>query len=192
MIYLVSFVLVLMSVPVFGQNPILAPSNFIIAIDADGNSQEQPGELVEEAIDGILGGSNMKYLNFGEENSGFIVTPSVESCAVSIRMWTANDAEERDPSSWALYGTNEPIVSPEHSTGTSENWTLIASGPVSLPAQRNDQVGVLVTFDNTTYYKSYKLLFLTVKNAGATNCMQIAEVQFYGFKSKKSSRSLSE
>ena len=187
MIYLVSFVLVLMSVPVFGQNPILAPSNFIIAIDADGNSQEQPGELVEEAIDGILGGSNMKYLNFGEENSGFIVTPSVESCAVSIRMWTANDAEERDPSSWALYGTNEPIVSPEHSTGTSENWTLIASGPVSLPAQRNDQVGVLVTFDNTTYYKSYKLLFLTVKNAGATNCMQIAEVQFYGFKSKKSS-----
>src|SRR3990172_1441349 len=111
LIYLVPFVLALMSVPTLGD-AILAPSDFIIAIDADGNSSSPDAEQVPEAIDGITAGGGAKYLNFGAENSGFIVTPSLGSSVVtSFVIWTANDGEERDPATWALYGTNEPIVS---------------------------------------------------------------------------------
>jgi len=172
--------LVLMSVPVFGA-AILAPGDFIIAIDADGGSRSPDAETVDHAIDGVT----QKYLNFGdgaggdEANTGFIVTPALGSSVVgSFEITTANDSEERDPATWALYGTNEAIVSANHSAGTSENWTLIASGSVSLPLARNT-LGPLVTFANTTSYRSYKMLFPTVKNVSA-NSMQIAEIQFYG------------
>jgi len=159
--------------------PILAPGDPIIAIDADGNSADQPNELVEEVIDGILGGANMKYLNPGGANSGFIVTPSLgASLASSIGFWTANDTPGRDPATWALYGTNDPITSAEHSNGTAENWTQIATGSVTLPDERNTQTPTTVEFTNNTLYKSYKLLFPTLKSAEPL--MQIAEIQFYG------------
>ena len=186
LIYLVSFVLVLMSAPVFGA-AILAPGDFIIAIDADNNSSSPDAEQVPEVIDRIYGGGGAKYLNFGAANSGFIVTPALGSSVVgSFQIWTANDAEERDPATWALYGTNETIVSANHSTGTSENWTLIATGSITLPAGRNASdtgpggFNASVTITNTASYRSYKMLFPTVKNPGTANSMQIAEIQFYG------------
>jgi len=136
---------------------------------------------VEEAIDGITAGAGAKYLNSGRENSGFIVTPALGSSVVtSFQLWTANDTEARDPASWELYGTNDAIVSVHHGDGMGgENWTPIASGPVSLPSERN-VIGPLVTFANSTAYKSYKMVFPTVKNAAATTQMQIAEIQFRG------------
>ena len=39
--------------------------------------------------------------------------------------------------------------------------------------------GDMVSVDNDTFYTSYKMLFPTLKDAGA-NSMQIAEIQFYG------------
>jgi len=177
-----AFLMVLMTVPVFGAD-ILAPGDFIIPIDADGGSRSPDNETAPLAIDGDV---NTKYLNFGddsggdEQNTGFIVTPAVGASVVaSFDIWTANDAEERDPATWELYGTNEPIVSIDHSTGDVENWTLIDSGSVSLPVARFT-VGSTVTVSNTVIYASYKMLFPTVKNAVAANSMQIAEVQFYG------------
>jgi hypothetical protein len=63
-----------------------------------------------------------KYLNFGEINSGFIVTPSNGPSIVhSFQITTANDAVERDPTSWRLYGTDDPITSTDNSTGSQEN-----------------------------------------------------------------------
>ena len=68
----------------------------------------------------------------------------------------------------------------DHGDGMGgESWTPIASGPVSLPSGRNVP-GRLVTFANSTAYKSYKMIFPTVKNAAATTQMQIAEIQFRG------------
>jgi len=177
------FLMALTAAPVFGA-ALLAPGDFIIAIDADGNSRSPDAEQVPEAIDHVYGGANQKYLNFGEQNSGFIVTPSIGvSIVSSFTIWTANDAEGRDPATWALYGTNEPIASANHSTGTAENWTLIASGPISLPSGRNDVdrgtegYHASVVFCNTTPYSSYKMLFPTVKTAG--DYMQIAEIGFF-------------
>ncbi|MHC4740413.1 MAG: LamG domain-containing protein, partial [Planctomycetota bacterium] len=181
-----AFLMALTAVPVFGVD-LLAPGDFIIAIDADGGSNSPAAEPVEEAIDRIYGGGGQKYLNFGEENSGFIVTPSIGvSIVSSFEIWTANDAEDRDPATWELYGTNDSIASTNHSTGMGESWTLIASGPISLPADRNSSDNgpggfrASANVTNSTPYASYKMLFPTVKDAGAANSMQIAEVQFYG------------
>lgn len=133
----------------------------------------------EAPSDGIDGTPFTKYLNFGEENSGIIVTPSSGSSIVrSIRLTTANDAEERDPSSYEIYGTNESIQSLDNSTGLAENWTLISSGSVSMPSTRFANAPVL-SFANSTAYSSYKLMFPTVKNAGAANSMQVGEIQFH-------------
>lgn len=167
-----------------GGNPIelpagsalLSPADAILAIDLDGGSAYPNNEEPQNAVDGTLD----NYLNFGEVNSGFIVTPAGAATTVdSFQITTANDAAERDPTSWALYGTNDAIASGDNSTGAAENWTLIDSGTVSLPLAR-DTVGPVVAVANQTAYQSYRMIFTGVRNAGAANSMQIAEIEFFG------------
>jgi glucose/arabinose dehydrogenase len=155
---------------------ILSPGDPILAIDTNGNSASPANETVVNAIDGTLA----KYLNFGEVNSGFIVTPaSGQTIVTGFQITTANDADERDPTTWQLFGTNDPITSADHSTGSLENWTPIASGSVALPLARNT-LGPLVNFPNSTAYKSYRMIFTGVRNNAAANSMQIAEIGFFG------------
>jgi hypothetical protein len=125
-------------------------------------------------------GTNAKYLNFGEENSGFIVSPASGASTVrSFRILTANDAPNRDPTSWELFGTNSPIMSTQNSHGLGEAWTLVDSGTVDLPLTPRNTLGPVVAVDNTTAYTSYKMLYPTIRNAGATNSMQIGEISFF-------------
>lgn len=155
---------------------LLSPADAILAIDLDGDSDYPGNESPAEAIDRTLD----KYLNFGKENSGFIVTPGAGSSTVNgFQIRTANDFDERDPASWALYGTNEAIVSDDNSTGSAETWTLIDSGSLSLPGAR-DTLGAVVDVNNTAEYASYRMVFPTLKNGGSANSMQIAEIQFFG------------
>lgn len=155
---------------------ILTPGAAIVAIDAEGESSSPGGETPNNAIDGTLA----KYLNFGETNSGFIVTPTGGASVVTgFQITTANDAEERDPTAWQLFGTNSEVASANDSTGTAESWTLIDSGTIALPSARNT-LGPTVSVSNSASYKSYKMLFTDVKNAAAANSMQIAEIQFFG------------
>jgi glucose/arabinose dehydrogenase len=155
---------------------LLVPGDPIIAIDLDGNSSFPGGETPANAVDRTLA----KYLNFGEVNSGFIITPSVGATIVDgFQITTANDREERDPTAWSLYGTNDTVTSGNNSNGSQENWTLIQSGTVSLPSAR-DTIGPLVNVNNATGYTSYRMVFTGVKNAASANSMQFAEIQFYG------------
>jgi len=155
---------------------ILSPTDAIIAIDLDGVSSSPNNEMVNNAIDRTLA----KYLNFGEVNSGFIVTPSNGSSVVTgFQVTTANDATERDPTGWTLYGTNQAILSTNNSNGSAESWTTIASGTLALPTNRNT-LGSVVSFSNSTSYTSYRMVFTGVRNAAAANSMQIAEINFFG------------
>ena len=131
------------------------------------------GEAPAKAIDGDGG---TKYLNFARLHTGIIVTPAAASVVKSIALSTANDAVERDPTSVAIYGTNDAITSEENSLGEAEDWTLIDSVSVELPDTRNT-AGTVVNFDNDTEYTSYKIVFPTVKGNG--NSMQIAEIQLF-------------
>lgn len=173
---LVMLGLSLASEPVFAA-PLLGPGDSILAIDLDppsSLSSYPAAESPANAVDGTLA----KYLNFAGAGSGLIVTPviPVASIADGIRLTTANDAEGRDPTAFQVWGTNDPITSTDNSTGLAENWTLIAANSVTLPADRNT-VGDLVPFANATAYKSYKVIFPTLK---AGPLFQIAEIELFG------------
>ena len=156
--------------------PLLSASDPILAIGrVVGLSNHPAAEGPLRLLDELIG---TKYLNFGAAQSGFIVTPAAGSTVVNMFVLrTANDNVERDPTSYELYGTTDPITSPNNSTGTDENWTLIASGSLDLPNARL-QVGDIVPVANTAMYTSYKMIFPTLKGAG--NSLQLAEAQFFG------------
>lgn len=140
------------------------------------NSSYPSNEAPSDALDG---NSETKYLNFGKENAGMILTPTSGTSVVrSFVITTANDAEDRDPASYELYGTNDPISSLNNSTGLAEDWTLVSSGSLNLPTQRRVDAP-LVSFANSTSYTSYKIVFPTVKNASAANSMQFADIRLY-------------
>ncbi len=154
---------------------LLGPGDLIYGIDLDvGAPPSSPGaEGVANVLDGDSG---TKYLLFGGNWSGLIVTPG-SSTVQSMRFTTANDATDRDPAYYRLYGTTDPITSAAYGRGRSENWTLISGGPVSLPDARFD-ASTVVSFGNSAVYTSYKLVFPNIRQ-GAQDLMQIADVQFY-------------
>ncbi|MBP7936413.1 MAG: hypothetical protein KA354_17370 [Phycisphaerae bacterium] len=160
-----------------GTNVLLG-SPAVLAVDADvlPVSSYPAAETPSCAIDRSLA----KYLNFGMENSGFIVTPAAGRTIVNvIRMTSANDWNVRDPILWTLYGTLDAVASTDNSQGDAEQWTLIASGASGLPTDRN-RLGAPVSFGNTAAYDSYKLVFSRLRDPGTANAVQVAEIQFYG------------
>jgi hypothetical protein len=176
------------------QVDVTAPGDTIVAVDLDGTVGSSPAaEGVANAINNV----RQKYLNFGEPaganselNTGFIVTPALGAGAggtivTGIRIYTANDAPERDPASYLLSGANSP-------TGP---WTDISSGALALPTGRNTTTAPnsgttpinaasdflqTVNFANTTAYTSYRLTFPTVRTVASANSMQIADVELLG------------
>jgi hypothetical protein len=159
----------------------LSATDSIIAVDGvkawNGSSYPAPGETPAKALDQL---SSTKYLNFGKDGSGLIITNSGGAVTVgTMQLTTAGDATNRDPASYELYGTNDPIQSMDNTNGLGgENWTPISSGALSLPLTRQDST-TFVPINAGAAYTSYKLIFPTLRNAPATNSMQIADVQFY-------------
>jgi len=173
-----------------GGSPILAPGNHIVAVASDGSQSSYPAtQNPPKAIDGDKT-SGSKYLNFGRENSGLIITPAAGATTVrSIRLTTANDTPSRDPSAFQLFGTNDAITDVDNSPGNRENWTLIASGPINLPGdptintdQRNVQ-GDIISFANDTPYTSYRIVFTENKGpdsgTGGANSIQFSELEMF-------------
>ena len=130
-------------------------------------SSNSPGnETSENAIDNT---SATKYLNFDKLNAGFTVMPSAGDTVVTgLRLTSANDAPERDPTSFVLSGSRDGNV-----------FTEIAHG--NLPDFTARFFTVEVSFTNIAAYLHYRLLFPTVRNAASANSVQISEVEFLGF-----------
>ncbi len=138
-----------------------------------------------EGVVNTINDTGQKYLNFLDLGSGFRVTPSgnpADSPVVGIRFYAANDAVDRDPSSFVLSGSNDSISGP---------WTNIFASLLQLPDGRNaggNAVSIppsgnlsafnqTVLFANTQSYDHYRLIFPTIKNEITANSMQIAEVE---------------
>ena len=165
-----------------GGTAVTAATDPVIGID-ETDSAYPPTERPLEAIDGLKT-SGSKYLNFGREGTGLIITPSKGSTiAKAIQLTTANDTPSRDPSHYELYGTNETIKSYENSLGNLENWSLISSGDITLPDTRNVDGDVIGFDSNTTAYTSYKLIFTENKGpdtgTGSANSIQFSEVAIF-------------
>lgn len=86
-----------------------------------------------------------------------------------LRFTSANDAEERDPMTFRLEGTN--------GTAAAGPWTVIATGNTGLSIDRFT-TGPVASFTNTTAWKSYRLTFPTVRDSVTADSMQIGEVAF--------------
>lgn len=138
--------------------------------------QEGPANLLDNSL-------GTKYLNFGRENSGVIVTPaSGPTVATGLRIATANDAAGRDPSAYEIYGTNDAITEQSNGRGMLDDWTLITSGTLALPDDRG-VVAPDVEFANDTPYTSYKIVFTDNKgpdDGPGVNSIQIADFTLLG------------
>ncbi len=155
--------------------PLLTPGDPIIAIGEIDGTSESNYPAIESPAAVLDSDPATKYLNFGQANSGFIITPvSGSSTLAGLTFVTAGDATERDPASYAIYGTNDPVSSIENSLGDQETWTLIQEGALDLPLGRGESGEIEAI--SATAYTSYKLKFPTVRDATIANSMQIAEV----------------
>ena len=101
------------------QADITSPGDIVRGVPDDGDwpGAESPPLAIDDDV-------NTKYLHFkGEtQTTGFQVTPSAgPSVITGLTFTTANDALERDPVAFALYGSNTSIDGP---------YTLIAEGDI--------------------------------------------------------------
>lgn len=120
----------------------------------------------ETAVNAFDGNAGTKYLNFDKQNAGVTVKLSQGRVVQKFTITTANDAVERDPASYKLYGSNDGV-----------NWTLINEGPLSLSDSRFSVSGEILV-NNTTAYVYYFIKFPSIKN-NIGNSVQIAEVTYY-------------
>ena len=154
------------------QADITSPGDVVRGVPNDGDwpGNEAPPLAIDDDV-------NTKYLHFkgATQPTGFQVTPSVGASIVTeITLTTANDAVERDPVTFELYGSNQSIDGP---------YTLIVRGDVvdfaqETPWDRYTKNTTPITFANNVAYTHYQILFPAVRNPGSANSMQIAEVEF--------------
>ncbi len=135
------------------------------------NSNESPDQAIDGSVD-------TKYLLFRSTGAGLIASPQAGPARVNrLSFWTANDFAERDPLTYQVYGFATAVTARSGTLNVATNGTLLGSGTLTLPATRNSGPQT-VTFDNSTVYASYLVVFPTVKNSPSTTIMQISEVQF--------------
>lgn len=151
------------------------PGDIVVGVP-DIPSEWPSNESPPLAIDDNTG---TKYLHFGGQyqSTGFQVTPSAgRTVVVGLTFTTANDAEERDPIAYELYGSNFSISGP---------YTLIASGEITdfkqaSPWPRFTMNSTPIRFSNSTSYLHYQVMFTAVRNPSWANSMQIGEVELLG------------
>jgi hypothetical protein len=107
-----------------------------------------------------------KYLNFDKQNAGVTIQLNAGRVVTSFKLTTANDAVERDPTSYKLYGSND-----------GSTWTLIQQGQLSLSDNRFS-VSNDIAVTNSTAYVYYFMIFPSIKN-NAGNSVQIAEITYF-------------
>ncbi|HMJ89446.1 MAG TPA: choice-of-anchor D domain-containing protein, partial [Candidatus Acidoferrum sp.] len=119
------------------------------------------GQGVANAIDNTV---TNKYLNLDKLNTGMTITPVGNRPVQALTLISAEDAPERDPSSFVIEGSDNGV-----------NFTRIASNAV--PAFSTRHFVHSIAFSNTNVFNHYRMLFPTVSNAVTANSMQIAEVE---------------
>lgn len=127
---------------------------------------EAPGFSIDQVI-------TTKYLNFGELFTGIIVDASNDINPVTgLQLVTGNDAPDRDPASFSIYGTNV-----SQSTTFSDYTPIVLDRTIleTDPGRRAESS--LITFPNTTVFDSYMVVFPTVRNAAGANSMQVSEIR---------------
>ncbi len=137
-------------------------SNLDINIIAFGGNDSPAEEGVAKVFDNDL---NTKWLNFAGNNGSGIVLELEEQAVVAseFRFTTANDAPERDPSSYIISGSVD-----------GDNYVELGTG--SIDCNGNRFLERFFQFDNTNAYSYYKISFPTLCN-GDQNLFQISGLE---------------
>ena len=156
-------------------NDVTSPGDTItITTGTAGGGAEAVTSAVDNTIQKFLGVSTTPF-----SGSGFIVKPALGNTIVSVlRIYTANDAEGRDPADYVLEGSLDGI-----------GFTAISSGSLALPSGRNGTATDVpnplvhnlqeVKFVNTNGYTYYRVQVNNVKD-NSQNLMQVGEVDLLG------------
>ena len=120
----------------------------------------------ETAVNAFDGNVGTKYLNFDKQNAGVTVKLNQGRVVKKFTITTANDAVERDPASYKLYGSNDGV-----------NWVLLSEGALSLSDSRFTVSGEIAVA-NTNAYIYYFIKFPSIKN-NSGNSVQVSEVTYY-------------
>ena len=130
----------------------------------DKDNRSPPNESPRHAIDN---NTNTKYLNFGKEGSGLVITiPGVPLVVAGLELTSANDSPDRDPASYLLEG------SLDGKSFTRLDTRTIAPFPDRLKSQR-------FPIDNTDAYSVYRLTFPTLSGRKSADAMQIGKVRLF-------------
>ncbi|MCH2193963.1 discoidin domain-containing protein [Kordia sp.] len=121
------------------------------------------GKAIQNVIDQ---NSNTKYLDFNAfDGIGFQVDLlGVAHTAIAMEIVTANDAPERDPANYEIFGSNDGTI-----------FTSIATG--SIPCVSTRFSIRIFSFTNTNSYSYYRLNF--TGTCGTSSITQIANVQLF-------------
>ncbi len=163
------------TMPVEEMVDVTSPADPVIGVP---NDNDWPAaEIPAYAFDNK---TSTKFLHFKGETqpTGAIITPVAGSTVVKgITFTTANDAVERDPIAFELYGSQ---------VGADGPWTLIASGDIvdfagATAAARFTKNATPITFVNNTPYVSYQVMVTAVRAPASANSMQVSEIELLGF-----------
>jgi hypothetical protein len=156
------------------RNP-LDTATKAVAIDADGYVSFSDYPEGENSNLALVGDPNTKCMNFAGMGTGIIIPETVPTVFQSIQILTANDAPERNPFSFKIYCTDDPIASQSNSDGNGEASTLIGSGGLDIPTTRF--ATAVVAVGSGEAYASYKTVLPTLRNVDGANSMQFADLQ---------------
>ena len=154
-----SFILVLLSTT-FGQGIFDASIHQAVPF---GNVDSPASESAQQVIDQD---PETKFLDFIiTDGIGFEVDLLGQSfIATSMEIVTANDAPERDPTNYQIWGSNDGL-----------NFDSITSG--DIPCVDDRFLARTIAFENTVSHSFYRLVFSGICSPSAIN--QIADVQLY-------------
>ncbi|MEI7785873.1 MAG: hypothetical protein WCK08_15895, partial [Betaproteobacteria bacterium] len=124
----------------------------------------------EGAANVLDANSASKYLNRDKVGSGLVFTLSQADVVNSLQFTSANDASERDPMTFTVFGSNGAA------DWSSAAWTQIAQGNTGLGTARRTEAAA-VGFANTTAYKHYKVVMTSLRNNATAGSMQVADIK---------------
>ena len=150
--------------------------NFTIGtVGTTSNATNWPAaESPDKVVDANTG---TKFLIYRNSHTGVILKPTNSSLVFNrLSLSTANDAPERDPASFILYGSSSNLTGNASTNIPISSLTQIASGNVTMLDTRNAGPTV-IQFANSVAYTSYVVVFPTVRSTVNNNLMQISEIQ---------------
>lgn len=127
-----------------------------------GDVSSPPLESAQQIIDQD---PNTKFLDFNiQDGMGFEVDIGTSKTATSIAIVTANDAPERDPQEYEIFGSNN-----------GADYTSIATGTIPCVIERF--LSRTFAFSNTEAYSIYRVNF--TGTCGPSTILQVADVQLF-------------